>query len=64
MKVALRKMTRDQINAVLQDADQPRSTKEEHTARGKSQKKDVVLVAAVTKATRPLNSWIAYRSKY
>ena len=65
MKAALRKMTPDEIAAVLQDAGHPRSTVEqERSARGKIQKKDLVLVAAVTKAIRPLNSWIAYRSKY
>nr|QEL51143.1 mating type protein MAT1-1-1 [Letharia aff. columbiana 'rugosa'] len=65
MKAALRKMTPDQIAAALQDAGQPRSTlKKERTAHGKIQKKDLVLVAAVTKAIRPLNSWIAYRSYY
>ncbi|KAL9138329.1 MAG: hypothetical protein Q9175_000472 [Cornicularia normoerica] len=64
MKAALRKMTPDQIAAALQDVDQPRSTKkQERTAHGKIQKKDLVLVA-VTKAIRPLNSWIAYRSYY
>lgn len=65
MKAALRKLTPDQIAAVLQHADKPRSTtKQERTAHGKTQKEDFVLVAAVTKAIRPLNSWIAYRSKY
>ena len=64
MKVALRKMTPDEIAAILQDNDQPRSTTQERTSRGKIQKKDFVLLPAVTKAIRPLNSWIAYRSKY
>lgn len=65
MKAALRKMTPDQIAAAIQDADQHRpTTKQERTAHGKSQKKDLALVAAVTKSIRPLNSWIAYRSKY
>lgn len=65
MKSALRKMTADEIAAVLQEADQPGSTvNQKRTAHGKIQKKDLVLVAAVTKAIRPLNSWIAYRSKY
>ena len=65
MKAALRKMTPDQLAAALQDNDQPRSSKKpERTAHGKIQKQDLVLVAAVTKAIRPLNSWIAYRSKY
>ena len=64
MKATLRKMTPDQIAAALQDADEPRSTtKQERTAHGKIQKKDLVLVATVNKAIRPLNSWIAYRSK-
>ena len=64
MKAALRKMTPEEIAAVLQDADQPRSAKQERTKHGKVQKKDLVFVAAVSKAIRPLNSWIAYRSKY
>ena len=64
MKAALRKMTPDQLAAALQDNDQPRSSKKpERTAHGKIQKQDLALVAAVTKAIRPLNSWIAYRSK-
>lgn len=63
MKVEMRKMTPAQIAAVLQNTDEPRSSKQERTAHGKIQKKDHVLVAAVAKATRPLNSWIAYRSK-
>lgn len=61
---ALRNMTPDQIAAALQDADQPLSTtKQERTAHGKVQKKELVLVATVNKAIRPLNSWIAYRSE-
>ena len=64
IKAALRKLTPDEIAAVLQDAAQSRTTKQERAAHGKNQKKDLVLVAAVAKATRPLNSWIAYRSKY
>ena len=64
MKAALRKMTPEELAAALQDADQPRSTKRERAVHGKTQKKDLVLVAAVTKAIRPLNSWIAYRSMY
>ena len=65
MKAALRKMTPEQLAAAIQDGDQPRSTmKQGRPAPAKIQKKDLVLVAAVTKAIRPLNSWIAYRSKY
>ena len=65
MKAALRKMTPDEIAAVLQDADQsPSAMKQKRTVQGKTQKKDLVLVAVVTKAIRPLNSWIAYRSEY
>ena len=63
VKAALRKMTPIELAAVLQDTDQPRSSKQERAAHGKIQKKDLVLVAAVAKAIRPLNSWIAYRSK-
>lgn len=65
MKAVLRKMAPDEIAAILQDADQPRSTKKhKRTVHDKTQKNDLVLVAAVNKAIRPLNSWIAYRSKY
>lgn len=64
LKAALRKMTPEELATVLQDADQPHATKQERAAHSKMQKKDLVLVAAVTKAIRPLNSWIAYRSKY
>ena len=63
VKAALRKMTPIELAAVLQDTDQPRSNKQERAAHGKIQKKDLVIVAAVAKAIRPLNSWIAYRSK-
>lgn len=64
MKAALRKLSPDQLAVAYEDANQPRSTtKQERTAHGKIQKKDLVFVAKVNKAIRPLNSWIAYRSK-
>lgn len=65
VKAALRKMKPDEIAALLQDAGQSDSTTEqERTAHGKTKKKNLVIVAVVTKAMRPLNSWIAFRSKY
>ena len=65
MKEMLRSMTPAQIETMIQPASQPRPTVDmpKNMSRGKGKKK-VGNTAGAGKTTRPLNSWIAFRSEY
>jgi len=65
MKQMLRDMTPAQLQTMVQTANQPRLTMDmpHNVARGKGKKK-LGRAAPAGKATRPLNSWIAFRSMY
>lgn len=66
MKQMLRNMTQAQIETMFQSANQPRLTVDlpKSLSRGKGKKKLGRTAAPVGKATRPLNSWMAFRSEY
>ena len=65
MKKMLREMTPAQLETMIQTANQPRLTVElpKHPSRSKGKKK-LGRAPPAGKATRPLNSWMAFRSKY
>ena len=65
MQRLLSSLTPGQIATFLQDTSQPRPSMKltKNVSRGKGNKKNLVLSASVAKATRPLNSWIAFRCK-
>lgn len=66
MKQMLRNMTQVQIEAMFQTASQPRLTMDfpKTHPRGKGKKKLGRATASISKTTRPLNSWMAFRSGY
>lgn len=65
MKKMLQKMTREELDAVIATASQPRLTMDltEHVLSNKGKKK-AQRDSSANKATRALNSWMAFRSKY
>ena len=65
MKQMLKNMSPAQIETMIQTASQPRLTMTlaDNSSRGKGKKK-VARNTPPGKATRPLNSWMAFRSRY